>query len=135
MLAVAWRQGGRGYLAPHFCQSVRRDFLKIDEKIGVEGAVANPQRSRECGQKFSFMPPAFIALVKTLGGGSCPNNFRLAEMQYRFIGTFSVCHCLPTQIYLPDTQQTCIRKFSQILKLLVTKTLSRCRPCAYAIAA
>ena len=29
-------EGGLGSECPHFCQDDARDFLKIDEKIGVE---------------------------------------------------------------------------------------------------
>ena len=44
---------GGGQVPPHFGQYGSRDFLKVDEKIGGKGVVANLQRSRGCGQKIN----------------------------------------------------------------------------------
>ena len=61
--------GFEGQLPSHFRQDCARNFLKIDENIGVgKGAIANPQRSKGRGQTFSFMSPTFTALATPLIG-------------------------------------------------------------------
>ena len=57
--------GGLGGNCPHFCLDGARYFLKIDQKIGGEGVVANPQKSGGLGQKFHLCPH-FSALVTPL---------------------------------------------------------------------
>ena len=54
---MMWPWGMGSNPPPHFCQDGAQDFLKINEKIGGAGVVANLQRSGGCGEAFSFMPP------------------------------------------------------------------------------
>ena len=65
---VAWAQGYEGDCPPpHFRQNADRDFLDIDEKIGVRmGSSKSSEKKRAWSNNFDLCPLTFIALATPL---------------------------------------------------------------------
>ena len=56
---VAWPRGVWGQLPPHLCQDGARDFLRIDEKIGVGGSGKSSDKKRALPKNFHLCLPLY----------------------------------------------------------------------------